>query len=313
MIRFFQVAVLVLATVRVSGAAFEFRPVSAASGGCADAPGPMMTGAEALFANPAGLALGAGFDALLLADRRFGLAEVATHGAGIAFAGRSKGIGAGFTRFGLDAFREETLMTSVAYRFRHRLAVGTRVRLLRLSGAGFDARSWTAVDLGFQASAGTVVHIGATAWNVTGVPAVGRGGSAGLGARLSDRATLYARARKDADRPVRMAAGVSLVLEDRLVVRAGVSTHPHTLSAGAGVQVGGLVIDYAASDHPSLGISHRASVRFEFNSPSRGRRDGVRTHGDARRLDSVRAGGLSSIRSFRTRRRTAGLILDWIR
>jgi hypothetical protein len=66
------------------------------------------------------------------------------------------------------------------------------------------------------------------------------------------------------DSPTELHAGTEVTLFDVLFLRAGVRSNPNSLSAGLGLLVKGLEVDYAYSTHPVLDGTHHFGIGYKL-------------------------------------------------
>ncbi|NNK80452.1 MAG: hypothetical protein HKO93_03055 [Flavobacteriales bacterium] len=86
---------------------------------------------------------------------------------------------------------------------------------------------------------------------------------------FSDKVTLVSEAMKDIDTQTIIRVGVEYKVVSTVYVRGGVSTEPTLSSFGAGVDLGDLDIDIAASYHNTLGYSSQISISYRFSGNAR--------------------------------------------
>ena len=156
------------------------------------------------------------------------------------------------------------MLLAIATKVRSRVGLGIRIRLLSLSGEGFAGTARTAFDLGARVQLTDETALGLMAWNAGGASPgfLSRGGALGFGFDVSREATLTISIRKDAGRQTGTRMGIEIRPTPRASLRVGAGSHPESLTAGAGLEVGPIRLDYAASEHSELGLSHRVSIQL---------------------------------------------------
>jgi hypothetical protein len=255
-------ALSMLASASLAGAAFEFTGLGARAGGMGDACSAIVVGAEGLFWNPASVVWQKGFGLSAGMSRPFGLSELETQSLSAAWCGRKLGLAAGLTVFGPEAYREATATGVLAWQVSRRVSLGTAIRRLSLSVFGVGDRQWQVFDLGACATAGKTVRMSLLARNAGGAATglIGQGGSAAVSFWTSSRIRLSAEVSKEAGLPTGLGVGVEFTPHRGVRLRGGAGGEPERLSFGLGLQRGACVVDYAAIHHTVLGLSHRVSV-----------------------------------------------------
>lgn len=260
--------VLVLFALHLSSAhaAFEFQPIGAHTAGAGDAGVAWAAGAAGAFWNPAALAWGKRLSLFGMYDRPFGITELATHAFSAGLRLGRHGLGARYTGFGFAVYKEQVFGLVYGLRVFQQLSLGLGIRALQLSIAGMPTQHWVVFDAGIRLQMREGVFLGATIWNAGGkhTSLLGQSGTMGIGIAVMPRVVLVADIQKEANFPTGAGIGAMYHIHPQLVLRTGAGSRPERLSAGFGVQKNGLAIDYAAVWHTVLGITHRASVIFEY-------------------------------------------------
>ncbi len=247
-------------------AAFEFQPVGAHTAGAGDVGVARASGASGAFWNPAALAWGKRLSLFAAYNRPFGMAELTMQAFGAALRIGRHGLGATYTGFGFALYKEQAFGLVYGLRASQQAGLGLGVRAMQISAVGMPTKQWAVFDLGLRMQVREGVFLGATAWNAGGrrTALLGQGGAIGVGMDVMPRVTVVADVQKEANFSTGAGIGVLYHLRPQLVLRTGAGNHPERLSAGFGVRKNGLAVDYAAVWHTVLGITHRASVIFEY-------------------------------------------------
>jgi hypothetical protein len=192
----------------------------------------------------------------------FGLTELATSAAGVAGAGW----GALAWSFGFSQYRETSLALAAARSVGSRLVFGGALRGGAARVRGFASRGVLALDLGALGALGTHVRWGAS---------LGSALSAGLGdGPVGARRVLALGVMGDVAPDFRLAlaltserafpidwrVGAETALGGPLTLRAGAATEPGRASLGFGFALGPVTVDYAATVHLELGVTHTFAV-----------------------------------------------------
>ena len=247
-------------------AAFEFQPIGAHTSGTGDAGVALAAGAAGAFWNPAALAWGKRLSLFGTYDQPFGIAELATHAFSAGLRIGRHGLGVRYTGFGFALYKEQVFGLIYGLRVFQQLSLGLGIRALQLSTAGIPTQHWVVFDVGIKLQMREGIFLGAAIWNAGSrhTSLLGQSGTVGMGIAIMPRVALVADIQKEANFPTGAGIGVLYHIHPQLVLRTGAGGHPERLSAGFGVQKNGFAIDYAAVWHTILGITHRASVIFEY-------------------------------------------------
>lgn len=247
-------------------AAFEFQPVGAHTAGAGDVGVALAAGASGMFWNPAAMAWGKRVSVFGAYDRPFGMAELATQALSTGIRVGRHGVGAMYTGFGFVLYREQVFGLVYGLRVSKSAGLGVGMRFLQVMAAGFRSQQWAVFDLGLRVQMNDGAFFGVVARNAGGVRTslLGQGGAVGVGVEVLPSVTVVADVQKEANLPTGAGIGLVFRAHPALVLRTGAGSRPERLTAGFGVQKGGLVIDYATLWHAVLGVSHRASITFAY-------------------------------------------------
>ena len=247
-------------------AAFEFQPIGAHTSGAGDTGVALATGAPGAYWNPAALAWGKRLSLFAAYDRPFGLTELATHAFSAGLRNGRHGLGVRYTGFGFSLYKEQVFGLAYGLRVFQQLSLGLGIRALQLNTAGIPTQHWVVFDAGIKLQMHKSVFLGAAIWNAGGrhTSLLGQSGTVGMGIAIMPQVALVADIQKEANFPTGAGIGVIYHIRPQLVLRTGAGSRPERLSAGFGLQKNGFAIDYAAVWHTVLGITHRASVIYEY-------------------------------------------------
>ncbi len=263
-----QIILVLLFTLLPSSAhtAFEFQPIGAHTSATGDAGVALATGAAGAFWNPAALVWGKRISLFGMYDRPFGIAELATQAFSAGLRIGHHGLGMRYTGFGFALYKEQVLGLIYGLRVFQQLGLGFGIRALQLSTAGMPTQHWVVFDAGIKLQIREGVFLGAAIWNAGGshTSLLGQSGTVGMGIAIMPQVALVADIQKEATFPTGAGIGIIYHIHPQLVLRTGAGGRPERLSAGFGLRKSGFAIDYAAVWHTILGITHRASVIFEY-------------------------------------------------
>jgi hypothetical protein len=91
---------------------------------------------------------------------------------------------------------------------------------------------------------------------------LGQGGAVGIATTTIPRITLVIDIQKEAGLPTGASGGITYLVASQLTLRAGIGSRPERLTAGTGIHLKHITLDYAVIYHTVLGLSHR--VGFEW-------------------------------------------------
>ena len=172
--------------------------------------------------------------------------------------------------FGFELYREVTVSLSYSRRFGDRFDAGIAATYFRLSIGSYGVASAVGVDVGMQWTIGPGVRGGFTATNIN-APSIGsvrerlpQTFSGGIAYEPWQDVVLQLDLFKDLHFPLETRFGVECRPVDQLTVRGGVARDPSTFSAGLGIAVHPVTIDYAFYRHGELGFVHHVGVTMSF-------------------------------------------------
>ena len=262
---------LVCGAAGSSSAAFERQPESVRACGMGGAGGALPGNVWGALMNPAGLAgMTARMVAVSTAPSPFGLQELRR--TACAYAEPFGRLTASLTgiRYGYELYREVTLGAACGYDCGDGVRVGGTVTLNNVSIAGYGHGSCVGLDAGVLWQIVPSLQIGTSAanWNA---PSPGRSGEnipgtflAGIAYTPPGGFVVACDIAEDPRFPAEVRLGAELAVAEFLFLRAGVSTGPSACSAGVGVHILPVDIEYAFSRHQELGFSHRFGLSLRL-------------------------------------------------
>ncbi len=232
-------------------------------GGAALALGGAGVGSPEAWANlnPAALATARG-RARLYADQGFGLAELRTGALDLSYPFAFATLGVGAQTLGFDDFRVSNLSVTAARAFRlgtrRTFDAGVSVVVHHAQVEGYGSGVAVAFDAGLRVELLPELDAGFSGRNLTGAQIAGKEPvpqvlTVGLAYAPSDRFRVLLDAVEDTRFPTSVRGGVEVWVVDALALRTGVGTEPTLFSAGAGLRLGTLRADLAATRHDVLG------------------------------------------------------------
>lgn len=237
--------------------------------------------ANAIFFNPAGLAdlsyeLKIGFTSPYSES----FSQLSTVAMGAKLPNRFGNIGLGLKNFGVK-YEDEELMAEQSFTLSHGITLlkdihstinfGYNLNYLRLGFDDEDKGGAFALDLGVLALLHGRTKLGFSVQNLNRAK-MGFENQIELPSNLAmgvsyvpyDGVITTIEVKKDFAKETEFMGGVEAKIYEPLYIRAGVHQNPATYSAGASFLMKGVALDYAATYHAVLGLSHAFNLGYSF-------------------------------------------------
>jgi hypothetical protein len=226
-----------------------------------------------LSGNPAALAGLEGPTAGIYLERRFMLSQL-NHGAfGFAMPFQTKHyFGLDASGFGFASYSENRVGLAYATTFAEKFSLGVKANYSRTSIENYGGAGAFHIDAGFHAkvtktfSAGFRVFNANQAWlnKIAGerMPTIY---TFGMAWQPSEKALMVVDVEKNVNYPISVRGGVEYAFNKYLRARVGMSSAPVSFTAGLGVEVKKLKIDFASSYHQQLGFTPHLSLTWMFS------------------------------------------------
>jgi hypothetical protein len=256
----------------IAHAAFESAPhgarPAALGGALVAARGELAAG----LSNPAGLS---GLNGVQFATGAvpsvFGISELCRVGvaAGFRFAGVP--VALEVTSLGYQAYRETEAAVSCALPLGDVSAMGLRIRCDALTISGYGNAVVPAVDTGCRIELSGTFSIAFLLTNATGarigaagesLPTTLHAGCAWIAKEAG--VSLHAACSREMLTPMEWSVGAEYEAVTALTLRFGIASDPALLCAGLGLRVAPFTLDYAATHHAQLGLTHTITVSASF-------------------------------------------------
>ena len=194
-------------------------------------------------------------------DHRLGIDELTTLAAGAAIKGKNKAFGLGISSFGSEYFSNQLGIASL----------GIKVNYLQTSIEGFGRGAAAVIEFGGVAELTPELFFGAHVYNITRAK-FGKNSDdrlpttvkAGISYRPSSKLMVNLEAEKDILLDPLLKMGLEYNLLERVWARVGMNTNPGKFFFGIGFRPKRFHIDYALTQHPSLGNTHHFSFNYLF-------------------------------------------------
>jgi hypothetical protein len=221
--------------------------------------------------NPSGLSrIRSLQSSIFFVPQQFEMEELRTAAAAVAVPVGGNTLGASFSHFGFDLYRESHLTLGVARGIDWGVGGGIAVNLHRLSFDRYGSAQSMTLDIGLLAEVTERVTLGFSYRNLLGnrigpqeerLPQTFSLGAAYVPVK---NFTLTAEVEKELRYPVTIKAGAEQMFLEIFAVRAGVSNHPDKFTAGFGVRYAMLEFGYAGYSHAQLGWTHQLEFTFSL-------------------------------------------------
>lgn len=230
--------------------------------------------AWSLWANPAGITGIRRFEGGLFTESRYLLSEItaASFGAVVPFQ-QKHFIGASASTFGFGSYRRNEAGISYATTLYEFIHVGVKFNLLNLAISNYGSVNTFFANVGLMANVSKRFTMGFWTQNANqakiGTLQEERLATilnGGLTFHASDKLILTSDVVKYLDYPMGVRSGFEYQFVKQFCIRAGYSTSPSILSAGAGFRIDNLSIDFANSFHERLGYTPHLSLTLRLGN-----------------------------------------------
>ena len=223
-----------------------------------------------IFNNVGGLAKTENTQATFSYDHRLNIDELTTLAAAAVIKGKNKAFGLGISSFGSEHFSQN----QIGIGFSNQLGIaslGIKVNYLQTSIEGFGRGAAAVIEFGGVAELTPELFFGAHVYNVTRAK-YGKNSDdrlpttvkAGISYRPNSKVMVNLEAEKDILLDPLLKMGLEYNLLERVWARVGMNTQPNKFFFGVGFRPKRFHIDYAFTQHPSLGNTHHFSFNYLF-------------------------------------------------
>lgn len=174
----------------------------------------------------------------------------------------------GIYRFGDDLYNEHLISAGFASKF-GLASLGAQVNYVQYSATGFGTKGVVTVNLGGIAELTPHLVIGAYVINLN-QPEISSEEKlptklvAGLGFKPIEKVFIALEIEKDLDFDPTWKTGIEYAFHKKFSARTGFNLHPNTGFFGLGFKTKKFLIDYAIQYNVQLGISHQATIGYQF-------------------------------------------------
>ncbi len=228
----------------------------------------MMTGANALYGNQAGMVLSSGMEIIASAERRFALSDLSTYSVAAMKSMSFGNIGLLISTFGIDEYKEQKIGLAYARKLTDKLSIGGQLDYIDLRVQNYGNQSIITFELGVYTKLTRDFHIGAHVYSPGSIK-VGEQNEVstiyGLGVKYlaSQKLNVMVEASKVIDETVSFRVGADYTFSDLLGARFGISTEPNLFSVGIVLHLEKFDIEIGNSYHTLLGNTPGLSLSYK--------------------------------------------------
>lgn len=263
---------IIILSIQFLYASNDGAPVGARRIGMGGAYSAVRGDAWSLWANPAGITGIKRFEGGLFTESRFLISELSTASFGAVIPFQQKHyIGASANTFGFGSYRRNEAGIAYATTIYDIVHLGVKFNLLNLAIANYGSVSTFLANVGIMADVSKRFTVGFWTQNANqakiGTLREERLATilnGGLTFHASDKLILTGDVVKYLDYPMGVRSGFEYYFVKQFCIRAGYSTSPSILNAGAGFKVDNISIDFANSYHERLGYSPHLSISIRL-------------------------------------------------
>ena len=200
----------------------------------------------------------------------FGLVELRRSGIVLVLPQPWGGVAAGATVYGFELYREVTVAAGAAMPVTAAIGLGAVLRWQHLVIAGHGSVVALSLDAGLRLRLTEGLAATATLGALASTPLSRDGERPGQELRLGLTGRLGGGLKAGIEwagnrwYPLGLAAGVEYRVLSPLALRCGASTEPREYTAGLGLRLGGVSLDYGLVLHAVLGATHALSIGFSL-------------------------------------------------
>lgn len=231
--------------------------------------GVNFTDINAVFGNPAGLAILPQFSAALVGSRPFTLTDINHFAVGAAYPSSSGTFALVAQYFGLQEYNEQRLNFAYARKLVKGLRMGAHLSVLNTQIPSYGRTTQFTFGLGLQYQLYNKVNMAAYVFNpiqvqVNETEQLSTLYQLGMHYLPSKKLTINVEVEKNLNYKLRFKTGLEYQMASALYLRVGMATQPTLGTFGVGYQLkGGLQMDFAVSYHQVLGVTPVIGVRWE--------------------------------------------------
>jgi competence ComEA-like helix-hairpin-helix protein len=247
--------VILTAAYRLSALSADDLPVGARALGMGSAYVALSNTADAIFLNVGGLGRLTGTEVSLFYQKPFGISELNYGTVAANFPIWNRRFGLGLLTFGNNLYREQALSIAYSHKYQNRFYYGLALRYQSISIEGYGSSGTVGLELGLVIPLSSRLDWGFIAKNVNR-PTIGQANqhlpqtfSSGISSKALTNLILNFEIFKDVRFPAEARFGCEFRPFDNIALRAGVANHPSRFSAGLGLAIKRITIDYAFFTH----------------------------------------------------------------
>lgn len=238
-------------------------PIGAKSWGIGNAT-VALADRNSIFSNPAGLGFLQESYISSSVHSRFGISGLQNIAISGNYRTKALNIGLGIDRFGDKLYNEQKIGLAIG-KSTNRVALGLKASYFQTAIENLASKSTILTEFGILTKLSSKLQVGFHAYNLTGaklfasqrIPTILR---LGFSFVPTKQITIVSEVEKDLDYKPIIRAGLDYQIVQNFYLRTGITSRINTAHFGVGFQSKKIIIDYAASSHQSLGLSHHLSI-----------------------------------------------------
>lgn len=220
--------------------------------------------------NPATLGDLKGFNAAAFFENRFNVGNLSNGAFALSKEVTNGTIALGFNNFGFGSLINQQFTGAYGRTFADKVSFGMAFHYRHLRYETFYKRALT-LSVGGLVKLNKDLNIAFSFYNPINtkfndltaerLPLIG---TLGLQKKLSKKVTLRAEVDKDLEWKPDFKFGIAYQPDEKIFLRAGISTQQFLYTFGIGYKQKGFIVDFASSFHPQLGMSSHVNLGYQF-------------------------------------------------
>ncbi|MFQ6116145.1 MAG: helix-hairpin-helix domain-containing protein [bacterium] len=226
--------------------------------------------ADALFLNPGGLSQISGTEISLFYQKPFGLEDLNFGAAIVSLPIWNQRFSFGLSAFGNTLYREQMFILAYSHNYQRKLFYGVSLKYQSIYIDEYGSTATLGLDLGLLVPITSQLKWGFHTRNMNR-PSVGQSDEklpqsfdTGISVQPNPRLMVNFEIFKDVRFAQEVRFGVEFKPFENLALRTGMADNPSRFSAGFGMSLNVLRVDYAFFTHNDLGLTHQMSISIHL-------------------------------------------------
>ncbi|MFQ5864028.1 MAG: helix-hairpin-helix domain-containing protein [bacterium] len=226
--------------------------------------------ADALFLNPGGLSQISGTEISLFYQRPFGIEDLSLGTAAVSLGIWRHRLSFGMSTFGNRIYREQMFVLAYSHTYQQKVFYGVSVKYQSVHIDGYGSTGTFGLDLGLLVPITSRLTWGFHTQNMNR-PSIGQSSenlpqsfNTGISVQPNSKLIVNFEIFKDVRFPKEVRFGAEFKPFENLALRSGIADNPSRFSAGFGINLKVLSVDYAFFTHNDLGLTHQMSISIHL-------------------------------------------------